>query len=243
MLMKFKKGLKYLFFLLLVVGLGLLYSFASKRNLQKKVTNIKIEFSGENTNFLTISMVDKLLIQNTKTVRNLKKSVIDLYVLENQVNKNPYVAESSVFLDINGTINTIVKQRSPIARVLHEDTSYYIDKQGVKIPLSAVYSARVLLISGVEKDENFKEIVTLVTAILEDDFLKKEIVEIHKLDNEEYQFSVRSGSYKIDFGKLTNIDIKFKKLKPFYNKAFLDKTIREYKTINVKFHNQVVCTK
>ena len=242
--MKFKKGLKYLFFLLLVVGLGLLYSFASKRNLQKKVTNIKIEFSGQNTNFLTISMVDKLLIQNTKTVRNLKKSVIDLYGLENQVNKNPYVAESSVFLDINGTIKTIVKQRSPIARVLHEDTSYYIDKQGVKIPLSAVYSARVLLISGVEKDENFKEIVALVTTILEDDFLKKEIVEIHELDNEEYQFSVRSGSYKIDFGKLTNIDIKFKKLKAFYNKAFLDKTIREYKTINVKFHNQVVvCTK
>ena len=241
--MKFKKGLKYLFFLLLVVGLGLLYSFASKRNLQKKVTNIKIEFSGQNTNFLTISMVDKLLIQNTKTVRNLKKSVIDLYTLENQVNKNPYVAESSVFLDINGTIKTIVKQRSPIARVLHEDTSYYIDKQGVKIPLSAVYSARVLLISGVEKDGNFKEIVALVTTILEDDFLKKEIVEIHELDNEEYQFSVRSGSYKIDFGKLTNIDIKFKKLKAFYNKAFLDKTIREYKTINVKFHNQVVCTK
>ena len=241
--MKFKKGLKYLFFLLLVVGLGLLYSFASKRNLQKKVTNIKIEFSGENTNFLTISMVDKLLIQNTKTVRNLKKSVIDLYGLENQVNKNPYVAKSSVFLDINGVIKTIVKQRSPIARVLHEDTSYYIDKQGVKIPLSAVYSARVLLISGVEKDGNFKEIVALVTTILEDDFLKKEIVEIHKLDNEEYQFSVRSGSYKIDFGKLINIDIKFKKLKAFYNKAFLDKTIREYKTINVKFHNQVVCTK
>tara|TARA_B110000208_G_scaffold191698_1_gene259638 strand:+ start:1150 stop:1875 length:726 start_codon:yes stop_codon:yes gene_type:complete len=241
--MKFKKGLKYLFFLLLVVGLGLLYSFASKRNLQKKVTNIKIEFSGENTNFLTISMVDKLLIQNTKTVRNLKKSVIDLYGLENQVNKNPYVAKSSVFLDINGDIKTIVKQRSPIARVLHEDTSYYIDKQGVKIPLSAVYSARVLLISGVEKDGNFKEIVALVTTILEDDFLKKEIVEIHKLDNEEYQFSVRSGSYKIDFGKLINIDIKFKKLKAFYNKAFLDKTIREYKTINVKFHNQVVCTK
>ena len=242
--MKFKKGLKYLFFLLLVVGLGLLYSFASKRNLQKKVTNIKIEFSGQNTNFLTISMVDKLLIQNTKTVRNLKKSVIDLYTLENQVNKNPYVAESSVFLDINGDIKTIVKQRSPIARVLHEDTSYYIDKQGVKIPLSAVYSARVLLISGVEKDGNFKEIVALVTTILEDDFLKKEIVEIHKLDNEEYQFSVRSGSYKIDFGKLINIDIKFKKLKAFYNKAFLDKTIREYKTINVKFHNQVVvCTK
>jgi len=241
--MKFKKVLKYLFFILLVVSLSLLYSFASERNLQKKVKDIKIEFLGENTNFLTISMVDKLLIQNSKTVRNLKKSVIDLYGLEDQVNKNPYVAESSVFMHINGTIKTIVKQRSPIARVLHEDTSYYIDKQGVKIPLSLIHSARVLLISGVDTSEDFIEIIALVTTILDDDFLKKEIVEIHKLDNEEYQFSVRSGNYKIDFGKLINIDIKFKKLKAFYNKAFLDKTIHEYKTINVKFHNQVVCTK
>ena len=241
--MKFKNLLKYLVFLLLTASLGFLYSFSSGRNLQKKVKDVKIEFSGENTNFLTISMVDKLLIQNTKTVRNLKKSVIDLYGLEDQVNKNPYVAESSVFMHINGTIKTIVKQRSPIARVLHEDTSYYIDKQGVKIPLSLIHSARVLLISGVDTSEDFKEIIALVTTILEDDFLKKEIVEIHKLDNEEYQFSVRSGNYKIDFGKLINIDIKFKKLKAFYNKAFLDKTIHEYKTINVKFHNQVVCTK
>jgi len=241
--MKFKKVLKYLFFILLVLSLSLLYSFASERNLQKKVKDIKIEFLGENTNFLTISMVDKLLIQNSKTVRNLKKSVIDLYGLEDQVNKNPYVAESSVFMHINGTIKTIVKQRSPIARVLHEDTSYYIDKQGVKIPLSLIHSARVLLISGVDTSEDFIEIIALVTTILDDDFLKKEIVEIHKLDNEEYQFSVRSGNYKIDFGKLINIDIKFKKLKAFYNKAFLDKTIHEYKTINVKFHNQVVCTK
>jgi len=241
--MKFKNLLKYLVFLILTASLGFLYSFSSRRNLQKKVKDVKIEFSGENTNFLTISMVDKLLIQNTKTVRNLRKSVIDLYGLEDQVNKHPYVAESSVFLDINGTIKTIVKQRAPIARVLHDDTSYYIDKQGVKIPLSPVHSARVLLISGVDKSEDLKEIVALVTTILDDDFLKKEIVEIHKLDNDEYQFSVRSGNYKIDFGQLINIDIKFKKLKAFYNKVYLDKTIHAYKTINVKFHNQVVCTK
>ena len=83
----------------------------------------------------------------------------------------------------------------------------------------------------------------MVNLILEDDFLKKELVGIRKLDNNEYQFSVRSGNYTIDFGKLINIDVKFKKLKAFYNKAFQDKTIQEYKTINVKFHNQVVCTK
>ena len=91
--MRLKRALKYLSFLLLMVGFGLLYSFSSARNLEKKVENIEIEFEGENTHFLTNSMVDKLLIQNRQTVKNLQKSVIDLYGLENQVSRNPYVEE------------------------------------------------------------------------------------------------------------------------------------------------------
>ena len=241
--MRLKRALKYLFFVLFVIGLGMLYSFSSARNLRQKVENIEIEFEGENTHFLTNSMVDKLLIQNAQTVKNLQKSVKDLYGLENQVNHNPYVENSSVFLHIDGTLKTIVKQRTPIARIIDKEGSYYIDTQGVKMPLSDNYSARVLLIWGVKKEESYKEIVALVNRILEDDFLKKELVGIHQLDNNEYQFVVRSGNYTIDFGKLINIDVKFKKLKAFYNKAFQDKTIQEYKTINVKFHNHGVCPK
>jgi len=37
--------------------------------------------------------------------------------------------------------------------------------------------------------------------------------------------------------------IKFKKLKAFYNTTFADQTINNYRTINLKYHNQVVCTK
>ena len=36
------------------------------------------------------------------------------------------------------------------------------------------------------------------------------------------------------------IDSKIKKLKAFYSKVFLDSTIHKYKTINIKYHNQVV---
>ena len=68
--------------------------------------------------------------------------------------------------------------------------------------------------------------------ILADSFLQKEIVGIQKSDVDEYQFSVRSGNYKIDFGKLTEIDLKFKKLKAFYNITFEDKTIPKRKRLN-----------
>ena len=73
-----------------------------------------------------------------------------------------------------------------------------------------------------------------------DDFLKREIIGIHFNNSKECLFTVRSGNYKIAFGALKEMDQKFRKLKAFYNKAFLDSTIQQYKTINIKYHNQVV---
>ena len=241
--MEFKRVIKYIAFLLLVVGLGFLYSFSTVRNQQKKVSEIIVEFEEGENNFLTHSMVNKLLIQNSETVVNQAKSVIDLYGLENQVLKNPYVESASVFLTVEGQLKSIVKQRTPVARIIEKDSSYYVDKYGTKVPLSDNYSARVILVSGVENEKEVNEVLPLISFILADNFLQKEIVSIQKGNDDEYQFSVRSGNYKIDFGKLSEMDIKFKKLKAFYNKTFEDKTIQNYKAINVKYHNQVVCTK
>ena len=241
--MKFKRFLKYLLFVVLVVGLGFLCHFSSERNQQKKVSEIVIEFEAGDNNFLTYSMVNKLLIQNNETVQNQAKSVINLYGLENKISENPYVEKAAVFLTIGGRLKSMIKQRVPVARIIYKDDSYYIDKQGIKVPLSDNYSARVLLVSGVKNEEGIKEILPLVALILADSFLQKEIVGIQKSDGDEYQFSVRSGNYKIHFGKLSKVDVKFKKLKAFYNKTFEDKTIKNYNTINLKYHNQVVCTK
>lgn len=241
--MMFKKFSKYMVFLLLLGVLVFLYSFSSNRNSNKTVDNIVVEFEVGDNHFLTHDMVNNLLIQNEVSVKNKRKSAINLYELENTVVKNPYVEKASVFLTVGGVLKSIVKQRTPLARIMARDASYYIDKDGEVIPLSEKYSARVLLISGVEDEKKVKEILSLVKFILNDDFLKKEIIGIEKLDEDNYQFSVRSGDYKIDFGKIASLDLKFKKLKAFYNKAFVDKTIKNYKKINLKYHNQVVCTK
>jgi cell division protein FtsQ len=241
--MQFRKLFKYLFFLVITVSLGVLYSFTTKRNQQKKVTEITIEFEKGANNFLSHAMVDKLLIQNNETVQNRAKSVINLYEIENSVLQNPYVEEAAVFVTIQGRLKARLKQRTPVARIVGVSTSYYIDKQGVKIPLSSNYSARVLLVSGIKSDADITKALPLIKFILNDNFFEKEIIGIEKVKDDTYQLSVRSGSYKIDFGKLTEVDIKFKKLKAFYNKIFEDKTISDYKKITLKYHNQVVCTK
>lgn len=241
--MKLKRILKYVFLLFFAGFLTFLYGFTSARNLNKKVTEVEIKFEEGSNHFLTHEIVNKLLIQNKQTVKNQAKSVIDLYRLENGILANPYIEKASVFLSIEGTLKSVIKQRSPILRIITNNESYYVDKQGVKVPLSENYSARVPLVTGIKNKLDLDEVTALMQIILSDNFLQKEIVGIHKSDDDEYQFSVRSGNYKIEFGKLEEINTKFKKLKAFYNKAFVDKTIEEYKTINVKFHNQVVCTK
>jgi cell division protein FtsQ len=83
----------------------------------------------------------------------------------------------------------------------------------------------------------------LLQKITTDDFLKKEIVGIHVKNANECLFTVRSGNYKIAFGSFAEMDQKFQKLKAFYNKTFQDGTIHTYKTINIKYHNQVVGVK
>mgnify|MGYP001576556132 CR=1 FL=1 len=66
--MKVKRALKYVLFLLTVVGLGFLYSFSSARNQQKKVSEIIVEFEEGENQFLSHPMVE--------TVNKIMKSIL-----------------------------------------------------------------------------------------------------------------------------------------------------------------------
>lgn len=53
----------------------------------------------------------------------------------------------------------------------------------------------------------------------------------------------RNFDYQIDFGKLNDIERKFKIIKAFFQKAVLDSSLYKYKKIDLRFTEQVVCTK
>ena len=238
--MKLKKILKYIFFPILLVGIGFLYGFSNQRNSQKIITKSVVKFQSKEPYFLSEQIVNKLLIQNNATVKKQAKSVIDLYKLEEQVLESSYVEKVSLFITVDGNLNTVIKQREPIARILNGNSSYYIDSQAVKVPISENYSARVPVISGISNEKEVSSLIVLLNRIVDDNFLSKEIIGIELRAQNEYMFTVRSGNYRINFGDLNEIDSKIKKLKAFYSKVFLDSTIHKYKTINIKYHNQVV---
>ena len=227
---------------MLIVILAFLFGFSNYRNETKKVTSEVIFEQGENL-FMNYEIVNKLLIQNQKHVKNQAKSLIDLSSLEQQVLEHPMVENATTFLTVDGQLKTSVKQRTPIGRVNNNSESYYIDRQGEKMPLSNNHSARVPIITGLSDTENINDVFELLNYIKSDMFLKKQVVGIHKSAENDFLLMTRIGSHKINLGGIDNLEVKFKNLKAFYNHTMTNKTIENYKMINLKYNNQVVCTK
>src|SRR5690606_8903217 len=134
-----------------------------------------------------------------------------------------------------------IKQRKPIARVAAAK-AYYIDEDGLNMPLSEVYSARVPLITG-KSEIDYETLKPLLLKIREDQFMNHQVVGIQLEDNDELTFYLRMHNLKIVFGKPENIETKFRNFKAFYQKTVKDSSISDYSLVNLKFNNQVVGTK
>jgi len=228
-------------FVLTIVVVGLLYGFTQQRNKERKLTQLVVEFTDENNPFITLSTVNKLLIQNTDSVTSISKETLVLREMESRLLENPMVRDAQVFVTVDGKLGAKIEQRNPIARVAGSP-HYYVDEDGKKMPLSRVYAARVPLITGTSNN-NFTELTPLLLKLRDDDFMSKSVVGIHKNRDGTVELRMRKHDFKVFFGKIEQIDRKFQNYKAFYQKTTNDKTLTGYDLVNLQFGNQVVATK
>jgi cell division protein FtsQ len=220
-----------------------LFSFTSKRNNDRKLTKSEVIFvNGENL-FVKSETVNKLLIENKQDASSIRKDKLDLNKLEKSICKSPMIEKSEVFVTIDGVLKAVVKQKTPIARIFDENGSFYIDYQGSVMPLSDEFTARVPLVLGEINKANNEELNKLLRFIYDDEFLKKNIIGIAVLSNGGLKMTNRNFNYEIEFGSIINVERKFNNYKAFFQKAVLDSSLYNYKKINLRFTQQVVCTK
>lgn len=220
-----------------------LFSFTSKRNSERKITKSVVVFLENEDLFVTHETVNKLLIENNSQAQTIRKDKLDLNKLERAIDNHNMIEKSQVFVGIDGVLKAIIKQKTPVARVFDEKGSFYYDYQGNPMPLSDNFTARVPLVSGEINKENRKDLNDLFRYIFDDAFLKKNIIGIQILPSGGLKMMNRNFNYEIDFGKTINVEKKFNNYKAFFQKAVLDSSLQHYKKINLKFTQQVVCTK
>ena len=151
------------------------------------------------------------------------------------------IKNAEVYITIDGILGVNVTQRKPVARVKNEP-DFYLDEDGEKMPLSAEYSARVPIVSGISEHQ-YAGISALIKEIENDDFFKELIVGMDIINENDVVFSVRKNRFKVLFGSPVEIENKFQKFKAFYKILKRDSLLENYILINLKFKNQVVATK
>jgi len=185
--------------------------------------------------------------------------------VENVVKNNmPFAEDVCAWADVHGDFHIDLTQRNPIARVVLQDgQSYYIGEKGYLLPLSPNYSSRVLVVSGdvfqkipgngnitidslvrIKGPENtmIDEIYEMAAYINQDSLLKRQIEQIFVKQN-EFELIPKVGTHTIEFGSVDDLLNKFFKLKVIYYKGFSNLGWNKYSRVNLKYKNQVVCTK
>ncbi|MDM1043964.1 cell division protein FtsQ [Myroides sp. 1354] len=231
--------------ILMMLGVLLfLYSFSNDRSTHRNLKGVDIIFKGEETHFVTSSDVKEIVANKSGNITAQDRTTVDLNNLEKGVLQNKLIKDAEVYVTIDGVLKVEVNQKKAIGRVVGEAESYYLDEDGSRMPLSDNYAERVLVVEGSVKSETQGELKQMLDVINADEFLKQEITGISIQPGEVIYLKSRVNTFEILFGSFNEMDRKLMNYKAFMQYAINEKIdIDSYKRINLKFTQQVVCSK
>jgi cell division protein FtsQ len=243
--------------LLMVVLLG----FVTRHQNQMPCSGLDIAINSDAQMYF-IDQEDILNHVDNASDSVIGRRMIELNTLhiEETIEKLPEVRKADVYKAINGKLHINVDLRVPVARVFNKNgSSFYVDRDGEIMPLSTKYSARILTVNGnifyaqninneeLVLNENFakqiEEIYHLASYVADDEFWKAQIQQVYVDENLDYVLIPRVGNYEIQFGNISDMETKFMKLNSFYEQALSKTDWNKYKTINLKYRDQIVCFK
>ncbi|MGC9330490.1 MAG: cell division protein FtsQ/DivIB [Bacteroidales bacterium] len=207
--------------------------------------------------------VYKLLVKDSLYPVGNKICNINLKQIEDLIVSNPAIQSAEVFLQLDGSMFIDVKQRNPVMRIITESNMhYYLDDHNTIMNTEFNYTADVPVLSGYFPDMlvmafkqgndslklreyNFtiRDIIEFLGFLYRDELWRNMIVQIYINDDHEFELVPRVGNHLIILGTLDDYAYKMKKLEALYKKAFSEFGWQNYKTINLKYSNQVVCSK
>lgn len=235
-------------------GLVVLMSFIETKKVEAVCKEVKVILPG-NQYFIERAEVDEILVSKNGLLVGRRLDNIDLQSLEDRLKANPFIEYANVFADMNGVIHANIRQRVPVLRMLNiAGQDYYIDQNGLKIPLSEHFTARVLAANGMILEGFSGKIDTLRTVLAKDLFKvavhiakdslwNEQFVQLYVNDKKEIELVPRVGKQKIIFGDGNDIEDKFKRLLVFYKKAIPYVGWDTYSSVSLKFKGQIVCQK
>ena len=201
-------------------------------------------------------LLDRLAASFTKPMSDLTLGDIDVERVETVLEGQAFVADADAYVDDNMQLNISVTQRVPLLRVIAENgQNYYLDEDGVRMPLSESFTARVPVVSGnvvlwsdrfMEEDgHQLKDLVELAHYLRADEFLNALVEQIYVKTNGEFVLAPKVGDQVIHLGRYQTEKTRERlgRLKIFYREGLPYEGWRKYKSFDLRFSDQVIARK
>lgn len=171
-------------------------------------------------------------------------ALVNTAAIEKKLEEDRFIKRVECFKTVGGTVRVKVFHRTPILRIFSMRESYYVDSDGEKMPIPANFAAYVPVANGFIDDEFAKkQLFEFAMFLQQDKFWNSQIKQIYVAQNGEIELTPAVGSHRIILGKIENYKENLEKLRLFYDEGLSKVGWNKYSVINLKFKNQVVCTK
>ena len=203
------------------------------------------------TSFVTDSDIRALFQSEGLQLQGYPINEINTRELEKILEQNAYIKGAEVSTDVSGSLEIRLEQRVPLVRVMPDGKKgFYLDTEGEILPLSEHYVPHISLVTGKigipgeHKDRSqLDEIYRFCAYIKDHPFWSEQIVKLYENRKGEYELIPRVGAHQILMGSMDQWELKLSNLELLYKQGLSAYGWNNYRTINLKYTNQVICTK
>ncbi|HMG68224.1 MAG TPA: hypothetical protein VK588_11080 [Chitinophagaceae bacterium] len=228
----------------------LLVAAIGKRN-HELCRNYTIAIKGAQKNlFIDENDIKKVLDADINgKIKDEPIADFNLRKLEQVLKGFPWVKNANLYFDNTDVLHISIQENEPIARIFTTTgKSFYIDNEGVKMPLSEKMSARVPVFTNFP-DKKFldakdsmllNDVRKTAEFILNDSFWMAQTEQVDITQDRNFEMVSTVGNHIVKFGNADDIDKKFHRLLIFYQQVLSKTGFGKYNILDVEYAGQVI---
>lgn len=256
-----KKILKIALWVITGAALVVLFVFGRKQYLDTPLKGITFQLErSHKKGFVEKDSVITHAEAICKIERHAAISTVDMMQIQKLLDVNPWIDQASAYIGLNDTLIIKAKEFEPVLRVFNQEkSSVYVTREGIVFPSCPHYSPRVIIASGnfdfpmpnknsrvtdsIYALAGLNDALTIALAIGNDPFLSGNVGQIYKNEHNEYELVVNNLSGRVILSNTDALENKLARLATLLEKYSGTEELNAYKTLNLKYKNQIVCTK
>jgi len=257
-----RKAIETIIWIIAGAGVILLLSFSKKNHNQATCSDlsIHIDYPGSDT-LLRPDQLRKLLQTQCGDFKGKTVNSLDFARINKVLGSLGQVVQTGAYSDMEGKLHIYVRQREPIMRLYTQSQKdYYADPDGILFRVASGNAGHVIIANGhipdietrgkslisidtLRNGELIRNIFLLYEKIQNNELLYPMIEQIYITDKQEVELIPKVGRQVILFGSFRDMEEKIIKLESFYRQGMMKEGWDKYKSINLKFKDQIVCSK